>query len=397
MVRRLRGKSRWFPFGIGNSVNRNLIEGMAKAGGGEPDIVLLNGDSKRMAQNFFSRIESPVLTDVKVRFLGIKVTDVFPKQIADVWEQKPLYFQATYSEPGEGFAEITGYYAGKRYRELIPITLKDTEPTNDAIESTWARAKVDSLLEVDPSTAAANRTKITAVALAHHIMSRYTSFVAVENKVVCSPGKPSRVIEVPAQLPSAGDQSVTGHLSDSYSALCGISFSVSQRVNADPNLGLNEGTPWDIRRHYFMRFPVAGEFGPHISGGHDVIDKGRLLNTDPQASLRIKPPAHGSSAQPSRTPVSRKFSLAVRTYLADAINKGNYLRDLVRIKFVLNSSCPSVFTEIQQLGCLTITKGSNGTMYGTIPTRMLKRLAALPEITSIDLLTRPNCSSMGAH
>jgi hypothetical protein len=372
MVRRLRGKSRWFPFGIGYDVNDNLIHGMAKAGGGESQMVSENADSKTVAKSFFSRIASPVLTDVKVRFHGLKVAQVFPNAISDVWEQKPLYFQGTYNEPGEGYAEITGFLGGKPYKQRIPIALKATQPANDAIESIWARAKVDSLLDHTSASQDINRKQITAVALAHHIVSPYTSFVAVENKLLCSHGKPMRTIQVP--LPSPFESSSQEQVQD-----------------------LNEGTHWDIRRHYFIRFSTAhfplrkhyfkrfpyaeAAFSTH----KQVASLGRKV--DGLAHLRITPPSHRSTRKkPLSRPYSRKFSSSVQLLILMAVSDGSYPERIVPIKLKTNTECPSLLAELKRLGLSSMSQNRDGTVFGTIPLRLLKHLAALPEITSIDLV-----------
>ena len=58
LVRELRGTSRWFAFGTGNSVNRFLLDGIAREGGGESEIVLLSAPGTRVAERFWQRIQS---------------------------------------------------------------------------------------------------------------------------------------------------------------------------------------------------------------------------------------------------------------------------------------------------------------------------------------------------
>ena len=56
MIRKLREKSRWFSFGTGNSVNRFLLDNMARVGGGEVDYILLNSAGEAVAKKFYERI-----------------------------------------------------------------------------------------------------------------------------------------------------------------------------------------------------------------------------------------------------------------------------------------------------------------------------------------------------
>src|SRR5262249_56345971 len=59
-----------FAFGIGSGVNRYLIEGVARAGLGEPFVVTKPEEAKEAATAFRKYIESPVLTGIKVTFPG---------------------------------------------------------------------------------------------------------------------------------------------------------------------------------------------------------------------------------------------------------------------------------------------------------------------------------------
>ena len=73
LVRQHLGQANVFAFGIGSSVNRHLMEGLARAGMGEPFIVTRPDEAKAQAERFRKLIESPVLTSVKARFEGIDV------------------------------------------------------------------------------------------------------------------------------------------------------------------------------------------------------------------------------------------------------------------------------------------------------------------------------------
>jgi Ca-activated chloride channel family protein len=206
MVRKLRGTSRWFPFGTGNSVNRMLIDGMAKEGGGEPEYVLLNSPGNEVGRKFYERISSPVLTDVKVDFDGLEVKEVFPHDISDVWAQRPLYIKGRYTKAGKGTITLSGFAGGKPYAQKLQLCLPEKEPAHGVIASIWARAKVDRLMGEDyfgAQRGAVNKElkeEIIKTALDHHIMTQYTSFVAVEETVITAGGKP-RTVAVPVEMP----------------------------------------------------------------------------------------------------------------------------------------------------------------------------------------------------
>lgn len=206
MVKKLRGNSRWFPFGTGNSVNRFLLDNMARLGGGEAEYILLNDPGEEVAKKFYSRISTPVLTDIKIDFGGLAVEEIFPRETSDLWDQKPLYFRAKYAKAGKGVITLTGFYGGKPYEQKLEIALPKTETANSVLSPIWARAKVDML--IDQNLAGAQngtidnelKEEIVKVALEHKIMTQYTSFVAVEETVITEGGKP-KTVTVPVEMP----------------------------------------------------------------------------------------------------------------------------------------------------------------------------------------------------
>src|SRR5262245_29265317 len=206
LVKRLRGTSRWFPFGTGNGVNRYLIDGMARLGGGEAYYALLGEPGDRVAQEFYDHVSSPVLTEVHVEWEGLDVVDVHPAVPGDVWAEKPLVIHARYRAPGEGRVILTGYQQGRPYRQELAVALPEREPGHVAIASMWARAKVETLTTQDLAALQSGtfpaplRAQIESVALAHRLVTPFTSFVAVEERVV-NEGGTQRTVRVPVEMP----------------------------------------------------------------------------------------------------------------------------------------------------------------------------------------------------
>ncbi|MBI5572706.1 MAG: VWA domain-containing protein [Desulfomonile tiedjei] len=206
LVQKLRGKSRWFPFGTGNSVNRFLLDQMARVGGGEVDYVLLNSSAEEVGKKFYQRIATPVLTDISLSLDGLSLEERFPEAVADLWDRKPLIFKARYTSPGKGTVTIKGFSGGKPYEQRLEVTLPDKEAANSSLGPLWARAKVDDLMGRDwmgmqrGNPKSDIKEEIVRVALEHRIMTQFTSFVAVEETVVTIGGKPTRVA-VPVEMP----------------------------------------------------------------------------------------------------------------------------------------------------------------------------------------------------
>ena len=225
LVQKLRGKSRWFPFGAGNSVNRFLLDNMARVGGGEVDYVLLNSSGEEVGKKFYERIASPVLTDATLTMHGISLEHVYPEEISDLWDRKPLVFKARYSGSGKGTVTIKGFSGGKEYEQVLDVALPEKESANSSLAALWARAKVDDLMGSDLMGVQQGKPKreivdeIVRVALEHRIMTQFTSFVAVEETVVTIGGKPT-TITVPVEMPDGvSRERIFGDLEEGMAAL----------------------------------------------------------------------------------------------------------------------------------------------------------------------------------
>jgi Ca-activated chloride channel family protein len=211
LVKRLRGESRWFPFGTGNSTNRFLLDQMARHGGGEVEYVLLNEDGEKIARRFYERIATPVLSDVRIEFQGLDVVDVLPQEASDLWAQRPLIVHARYARAGRGRVILRGYRGEELYEEALDVDLPGERAANAGIASIWARERVDELMARDLAALQSGQfpqvlqDEIVEVALAHSILTPFTSFIAVEDRVINGSGPP-RTVTVPVELPHGVDR-----------------------------------------------------------------------------------------------------------------------------------------------------------------------------------------------
>jgi Ca-activated chloride channel family protein len=204
-VRRNAGTARVFAFGIGTSVNRYLLDNMARAGRGEVQYILDNRDAQGAAERFYQRVRTPVLTDVKLDFANLKVTDLFPKEAPDLFSSTPIVIKGQYKEAGRGTVRLSGKTGEGQFERKIDVTLPAEEPKNDVLAPLWARAKVDELMNQDLAgiqrgqPKPAQREEILGLGLRFQIMTQFTSFVAVEKRITT--GGPVRTVAVPVEMP----------------------------------------------------------------------------------------------------------------------------------------------------------------------------------------------------
>jgi len=185
LVRKNLGRSNFFAFGIGSSVNRFLIEGLARAGRGEPFIVLEPKECAAAAQRFRDYVISPVLTDVKVEYEGFTVQQVEPAGVPDVFADRPVEIFGKWSGEPKGHIRIRGQ-AG---REPVSFGFDVAEAwkkgaTNPALKTLWARERIRRLsddAQLAPNNGGAGEQReITTLGLTYHLLTEYTSFVAVD-------------------------------------------------------------------------------------------------------------------------------------------------------------------------------------------------------------------------
>jgi len=200
------GNARLFSFGVGNSVNRYLLDKMAEMGRGEAEYVTLNRHGDEVAEAFQRKIGTPLLTDISIDWANLPVKDVFPKSHPDLFSGKPLIITGRYSGEAKGAVTIKGKVAGAPYSRKIEVNFPQNEPKHDVLASLWARTKIEDLMDRDLTGIQSGnpdssiKSAITDLGLAFRLMTQYTSFVAVEEKIVTEGGVP-RTVAVPVEMP----------------------------------------------------------------------------------------------------------------------------------------------------------------------------------------------------
>ena len=125
-VKQHAGTARVFSFGIGNSVNRFLLDGMAHAGRGEVEYVTLAKDGDAAAKRFHERIQSPVLTDIALDWKGLKPEEVYPRQIPDLFSDKPILIHGILKGEMAGEVVLKGNTAQGAFQRRIVLQPSDT-------------------------------------------------------------------------------------------------------------------------------------------------------------------------------------------------------------------------------------------------------------------------------
>jgi len=205
--------ARVFSFGIGSSVNRYLLDKIALEGKGEAEYVGLDDDGSKAAKKFYERIRTPLLTDLSIDWNGMPVADVYPTRLTDLFSAKPVILHGRYNKAMNGTINLKGKVAGQPYERSIAVNFPEAENANDALSTLWARTRTDELTSArlktqDAKTGSEIDAQITSLGLDFGLLTSFTSFVAVEDRIVNQDGKPVTV-QVPVEFPEGMDRERT--------------------------------------------------------------------------------------------------------------------------------------------------------------------------------------------
>ncbi len=223
LIRENLNNANFFAFGIGSSVNRYLIEAIAKCGYGEPFVVLDMSEAEDIAVKFSKYIEDPVLSDIEIDFDGLDVYDVEPENIPDVFGTRPINIVGKWRGIPEGEIEVSGQSSKGKLKVSIPLKVFVKKDTSQALKYLWARDRIEELELLKKGQIAYTEKEITDLGLKYGLMTEYTSFVAVDNQIANKKGNPT-VVEQDLPLPenvSFGRTSYASSYSGGYSGYGG--------------------------------------------------------------------------------------------------------------------------------------------------------------------------------
>lgn len=195
------GSANMFAFGIGTSVNRFLVEGLARAGRGDPVVVLDEAEARQRARGFRQRIEAPVLSNVKVQFDGFDAYDLAAEQVNDLFAGRPVTLLGKYRGDAVGRIVVRGDTAAGPFEAEVHAARGKLSTRNGALRTLWARERVATLADYQHlAPDDARLAEVTRLGLTYGLLTETTSFVAVD-RLVRTHTSPSR-IKQPQPMPA---------------------------------------------------------------------------------------------------------------------------------------------------------------------------------------------------
>ena len=202
------GESRLFTVGIGSAPNGYFMRKAAELGRGSFTYIARIGQvSERMA-GLLQRLEQPVLTGLAVTGPFAADSEIYPMPLPDLYAGEPVEFAVKL--PGQaldglgGSLVVTGLRGAEPWRR--DVSLAALQP-GAGVAQLWARSKLERIEDGlafgrDPAEV---RSEALALALHHGLVGRYTSLVAVDDRVSRPEGAPLVTEEQPRALPEGWD------------------------------------------------------------------------------------------------------------------------------------------------------------------------------------------------
>lgn len=194
------GSARIFSFGVGTSVNRYLLDRMAKLGKGAVAYIGLSDNGTEVVDLFYDRISHPALTDVQIDWGDLDVTDVYPRRIPDLFVGRPIVVTGRFAGQKGTAIRIAGRVGEDEKEIRIPVKF-DSRATHAGIACVWARKRIEDLAAQATYNASSGLPDaIKQTALEYGLMSAYTAFIAVDSTQTTQ-GDHGVTVAVPVPVP----------------------------------------------------------------------------------------------------------------------------------------------------------------------------------------------------
>jgi Ca-activated chloride channel family protein len=319
LIRNNLGRANMFTFGIGSSVNRHLIEGMARMGMGEPFVITKPEQASEKANRFRKLIESPVLTGIKVDFDRFKAFDVEPPSIPDILADRPVIVFGKWHGRPRGIISLQGYTGEQAFSKKVEVSKITPLQTNSALRYLWARHRIALLSDYNTLNKQDERVQeVTRLGLTYSLLTAYTSFVAVDTRIRLKDGQ-AITVKQPLPLPQGvSDYAVAGNRSLVKKSTS--SFAAAPSILGFQNQVMEESLERKKEDH------LAGESEPDVTA-HDknTIELGEVIVT-------------GELQEKSIRKVLKKHTRSFNICFRKALEKQPDLKGKIVFKMVIDSA-----------------------------------------------------------
>ena len=209
IIRKKLGDSRLFTIGIGSAPNSLFMTKAAAFGHGTFTYIGKVEEVNEKMSALFRKLENPVLTNISVRLPGLVEGEMWPQQLPDLYAGEPVMLSAMLSDMGADMT-VSGISGATKWSTKLALT---TTKTESGVGVLWARKKISSLMDAAHNNPDEVKNTVISTALDHHLVSKYTSLVAIDVTPSRSSDAALKTTSVPTNLPQGWNhEAVFGHL-----------------------------------------------------------------------------------------------------------------------------------------------------------------------------------------
>jgi Ca-activated chloride channel family protein len=177
--------SRIFTFGIGNEINTHLLDKITELTRASRTYITPDEDIEIKISNFYSRIQSPILTDVILHYgQGIRATKIYPRNLPDLFKGSSVIVMGRYKGSGNKTIKLEGRYGNKKKELQFKGKFSPEDEIDDFIPPLWAARRIGYLLD-QIRLHGTNKElveEVTELARSYGVITPYTSYLILEDE-----------------------------------------------------------------------------------------------------------------------------------------------------------------------------------------------------------------------
>ena len=208
LIHRSIADARLFAFGVGSSVNRFLLTEMGRVGRGFSRFMDPTEDVGEVVDELAQRLQAPVLTDIRIDWGELQASAVTPDPLPDLFAGQSLRLMGRYQQPGTYQITVHGNANGHKASLPLQINLTEISTDGDAVTLTWARTTIKQALHqltaprdlrIGKLRNNTLKQQITQLGLDYSLVTQWTAFVAVSEKIYNQNPTNTPTLPVPLQ------------------------------------------------------------------------------------------------------------------------------------------------------------------------------------------------------
>lgn len=174
---------RLFVFGVGEDLNTHLLDRISGENGGTSQYIRTNEKIDTVVASFYEKISFPVLSHPSLEIDGLKIKDLHPKKLPDLFAGEQITLFGRYQGKGEHAIRLTGTVNGEQREFVYEAKLPKNDTSNHFIPRLWGTRRVGFLLDEIRLRGENSELRDEVVALSSEfgIVTPYTSYLVLES------------------------------------------------------------------------------------------------------------------------------------------------------------------------------------------------------------------------